>query len=82
MLTIFSIPKPFRGHIAVIQRNAIRSWKTVNPECQIILFGDEEGVAEIAAELRVQHEPYVQRNEFGTLSCKDRENRLGNRREN
>ena len=42
MLTIFSTPKPFRGHIGVIQRNAIESWKRIHPDVEIILFGDEE----------------------------------------
>ena len=66
MLTIFSIPKPFRGHIGVIQNNAIRSWVRLCPEYEIILFGDEEGTAEIAAEFGVRHVPYVERNEYGT----------------
>ena len=50
MLTIFAVPKPFRGHIGVIQRNAIRSWTLLRPACDIILMGNEEGIAEIAAE--------------------------------
>jgi len=66
MLTLFTIPKPFRGHIAVIQRNAIRSWTLLRPACEIILFGDDEGTAEIAAELGVRHVPNVARNEYGT----------------
>jgi len=66
MLTMFSIPKPFRGHIGVIQNNAIRSWVRLCPEYEIILFGDEEGTAEIAAELGIRHVPYVERNEYGT----------------
>ena len=30
-LTIFAVPKPFEGHIDVIQRNAIRSWQRLRP---------------------------------------------------
>jgi hypothetical protein len=71
MLTIFAIPKAFRGHIAVIQRNAIYSWKLLNPACEIILFGDDEGTAEIAAELGVRHIPDVARNEYGTPLVSD-----------
>lgn len=41
-LTIFAMPKPFGGHIATIQKNAIRSWARLRP-AQIILFGDEPG---------------------------------------
>jgi hypothetical protein len=46
MLTIFAIPKPFRGHIGVIQRNAICSWLELRQACEIILLGDDEGTAE------------------------------------
>ena len=66
MITIFTIPKPFKGHIKVIQTNAIRSWLKLQPRCQVILFGNEEGVAETAEELGVQHVAHVKRNEFGT----------------
>jgi len=66
MLTLFTIPKPFRGHIAVIQHNAIRSWTLLRPACEIILFGDDEGTAEFAAELGIRHVPDVARNEYGT----------------
>jgi len=66
MLTIFSTPKPFRGHSNIIQRNAIRSWKLLHPDVEIILFGDEDGAAETCAELGVRHEPHVLRNEHGT----------------
>jgi hypothetical protein len=66
MLTIFSTPKPFHGHIGVIQRNAIGSWKQLTPAPQIILFGDSEGTKEIAAEFGLEHVPHVESNEFGT----------------
>ena len=71
MLTIFAAPKPFRGHIAVIQRNAIRSWTLLQPPCQIILFGDEEGIAEVAAEFGLRHVPHVARTTFGTPLVSD-----------
>jgi hypothetical protein len=66
MLTIFTTPKPFRGHISVIQRNALKSWTLLHPDVEVILFGDEEGAAEAARELGIRHEPHVERNEFGT----------------
>lgn len=66
MLTIFSIPKPFLGHIDIIQRNAIKSWTLLDPDVEVILFGEEEGVATAARELGVRHEPHVNRNEYGT----------------
>ena len=66
MLTIFTTPKPFHGHTAVIQTNAIQSWTLLRPECEIILFGDEEGTTEVAAKFRIRHMPEVDRNEYGT----------------
>ena len=66
MITIFSVPKPFEGHIKIIQTNAIRSWLELRPSCQVILFGDEEGIAETAKELGIQHVSDVKLNEFGT----------------
>ena len=66
MITFFTTPKPFLGHIGVIQRNAIESWKRVHPEAEVILFGDEEGAAEAARALQIRHVPDVKRNEHGT----------------
>ena len=43
MLTLFTVPQPFRGEFSVIQRNAIRSWAKLDPACELILLGDEEG---------------------------------------
>ncbi len=65
-LTILGMPKPFRGHIGNIQRNAITSWTMLRPRPEIYLFGEEQGVAEIAAELRISHLHDIARNEFGT----------------
>ncbi len=66
MLTIFSTPKPFRGHSAIIQRNALRSWKLLHPDVEVILFGNEEGAAEICTELGLRHEPHAERTAEGT----------------
>lgn len=66
MITFFSTPKPFRGHIGIIQRNAIQSWKLAHPDAEVILFGNEEGAAEAAHDLGVRHEPEVDRNSLGT----------------
>jgi hypothetical protein len=60
------MPKPFRGHSEVIQRNAIKSWTLLHPDIEVILFGEEEGVADVAGELGIRHELHVKRNEFGT----------------
>jgi len=67
MLTLFSTPKPFRGHIAVIQRNALKSWKLLAPEVEVILFGDDDGAADVCAELGLRHEPQVARSRGGAV---------------
>lgn len=64
-LTFFALPKPFRGHVGVIQRNAVRSWAALTAG-QVILGGDDEGIAEMAAEVGARHLPDIRRNEFGT----------------
>jgi hypothetical protein len=66
MITLFSTPKPFVGHVGVIQRNAIRSWQRLHPDLEIILVGDDLGAAEVCAELGVRHIAEVERNAHGT----------------
>ena len=66
MLTLFTTPKPFLGHINVIQRNALRSWKLLHPDIEIVLFGDDEGAAEVCREFDLRHEPDVLRSQLGT----------------
>ena len=57
VLTLFATPKAFRGHTAVIQRNAVRSWARLDPDWEIILFGSESGIAEAATQLELKHVP-------------------------
>jgi hypothetical protein len=65
LLTLFSAPKPFTDpHIAVIQRNAITSW-TKLADVQIVLLGDEAGLAEVASELGVKHIADIPRSASG-----------------
>lgn len=59
MLSLFTTAKPCEGHSGVIQRNALKSWKLLHSEIEIILFGDDAGGAEIAKELGFRHEPFV-----------------------
>jgi len=66
MLTLFTTAKPFRGHSDVIQRNALQSWKALHRDVEIILFGDDEGAAEMAQEFGLRHEAHVERNRWGT----------------
>ena len=57
--SVFTIPGSFKGEVAIIQRHAILSWKSLNPNIEIILFGDAAGTAEIARELSLTHIPQV-----------------------
>jgi glycosyltransferase involved in cell wall biosynthesis len=66
VLTLFTVPKPFQGHIGAIQRNAVESWRALAPDIQIILVGDEDGVEEAALETGVEHLGGLARNERGT----------------
>lgn len=64
MVTIFSTPKPWFGHIEVIQRNALTNWKHYGFE--IILFGDEPGTSEACKEFNCLHIPHVDKSSYGT----------------
>ena len=66
MITIFSCPKPFRSHINIIQRNAIRSWTKLSRKLQVILLGDEEGMSAVANKFGIQQISNIGRNESGT----------------
>jgi hypothetical protein len=66
MITFFSVPKSFKGHIAIIQENAIKSWLKLIPKCEIIIYGDEEGIKEICDKYDLVHVPIIKKNEYGT----------------
>ena len=66
MLTIFTVPKPFDGHIGLIQDNAIGSWNQLHPDVQVLLLGDEGGIRQAAERLGVRHIGGVRTNEWGT----------------
>jgi hypothetical protein len=71
-LTIFTAPKPFTNpHIALIQRNAIQSWIALGDQIEVILIGEEEGLAEVAKEFDLPHYPNVKRNNYGTPLVSD-----------
>ncbi len=66
LITLFSAPKPFTDpHIAIIQRNAIKSW-TLLPNVEVILLGEEDGIAQAAKDLGVKHLRDVACNDNGT----------------
>lgn len=65
MITIFAIPKPFHGHTAVIQSNAIRSWARLEG-ADVLLIGDDEGVAGAARAVGATHISQVAKSSHGT----------------
>lgn len=72
LLTIFTAPKPFTNpHIALIQSNALANWKALGPDAEVIVMGDEEGAAEVAARYGAKHLPEVNRNREGTPLISD-----------
>jgi hypothetical protein len=70
MLTLFTAPKPFRGHIGVIQTNAIRSWIALAPDVEVLLVGDEPGVQEAAEAHSIRCISSVRRAESGAPSLR------------
>ena len=72
LITIFITPKGFdRDHVALIQRNAIRSWKALGDDVDILLIGDDPGVEENAEALGVRFIKEVKRNSSGTPMLDD-----------
>jgi hypothetical protein len=71
MLTIFSIPKAFVSHAKIIQDNALGSWNRLGSGCDIVLFGNDPGVADAAERHKTRHEPSTRRNELGTPLVSD-----------
>jgi hypothetical protein len=66
-ITLFTAPKPFRDpHIINIQRNAFNNWKQFAPDLDVIVLGDEEGIAEAAQEAGFKHIAEVRKNSQGT----------------
>ena len=71
MLTLFSIPKAFKRHTGVIQRNAIESWTKLEPRPEIILLGNDEGTMEVARGFGLRHLPNVTTSDHGTPLLSD-----------
>lgn len=66
MITFITTAKAFQGHIGLIQRNALKSWRLLHPDVEVILFGDDEGASEVCREFGLRHEPEVLRTKNGT----------------
>ncbi len=70
-LCLFSIPKPLQGPSERLQRNAFESWRRLGPSVEVVLLGDEFGVAEAAREFDFLHWPNLNRNPHGTPLLSD-----------
>jgi len=67
LITLFTAPKPFLDpHIKIIQRNTLRNWLALNDSIEVVVIGDEPGIAEVCVELNILHLPEVHCNEMGT----------------
>ena len=67
LLTLFTAPKPFVDpHISLIQTNMLRNWQALGPEIEIVVIGDEPGIAEICSKQGIRHLPEVRTNALGT----------------
>ncbi len=67
LITIFTAPKPFTNeHIKVIQRNAVLSWHCLGEEVEVLIIGNEPGMAEFATSTGTRQVAEVDSNFFGT----------------
>ena len=67
LITLFTAPKPFLDpHIKTIQRNTLRNWLALDDSIEIVVIGDEPGIAEVCDELGILHLPDVRTNDMGT----------------
>ena len=65
-LRIFTAPKGMNGHVNVTQRNAIISWTKMKPRPDVVLMGDDPGVAAFAREIGVKHIGKLKTTKHGT----------------
>ena len=70
-VTFFTAPKAFVGMFDVIQQNAINSWVSLCPKPEIILCGNDNGIANFAAEKKLLHVPDIKVSESGVPRLDD-----------
>ena len=71
MITIFTTPKDFTGIYKTIQVNALKSWRSISNEIEIIIFGDSKGSKEAAEEVGAEYIPNVKCSDRGTPLLSD-----------
>jgi len=68
-ITIFSCPKSFIGHNAIIQENSLHNWCSLG--MGVILLGNDPGIAEAAGKYGCCHIAELEKTEYGTPLLSD-----------
>ncbi len=71
MITIFATPKNFEDIFIHIQENAIKSWRYISDDIQIVILGDSNGSKEMAKEVNADYIPNVRCSPKGTPYASD-----------
>lgn len=69
--TVFTIPRSFENIHEVRQENAVQSWARLEPSPEILLIGDDGGIAEAAKKYGCLHLPKIVRSKHGTPLVSD-----------
>jgi len=70
-ITLFTVPRSFKGEIGTIQGNAVESWRRLKPAPEILFISDDPGMAGAARKYGCCHIPGVRCNEHGTPLVND-----------
>ena len=71
MITLFTTTKDFTGIYKTIQMNALKSWRSISNDIEIIIFGDSKGSKEAAEEVGAEYIPNVKCSDRGTPLLSD-----------
>jgi hypothetical protein len=71
MVSLFTVPKPFKDNYEIIQGNAIQSWTLIDPMPEIILCGNEDGTSEICKKYNLVQIADIEKNSYGTPLLND-----------
>ena len=71
MITIFTTTKNFTGVYETIQMNALKSWRSISPDIEIIIFGDSKGSKEAAKAIDAKFIPNIKYSPYCTPILSD-----------
>ena len=71
MITLFATTKDFTGIYKTIQLNALKSWRSISNDIEIIIFGDSKGSEEAAEVVGAEYIPNVKCSDQGTPLLSD-----------